>query len=416
MALFLLVEETERKKSGHLMKEKEMGMNRRDFIKIGLTGMTAVVFGDAIRIPGIFSRTEALAAEVVLDLSITEAMLETVDLNQTYIWAFADATGPKFPGPTILAREGDTIRLRITNNLNEDHAVAVTDTRISSGAIPPGQTADLRFDAPPAGTYIYYDPLNPPVNRVMGLNGTLIVLPGGGEITPYTGPTSQVDRLFRDLGNSPEFPGDRWRQERTWIWHLHNIDPRFNAMAQAGQAINRIQFRREFLPRYFFISGKQGFFSAHDPSISPHGRVGQPALIRAVNTGMSTHSLHPHFNHVFILSVNNEVRDNLWLVDAFTLPPLGRVDALMPFIRPPDIPPVAVLKGGSNPQRLVRLDAPEELALILGDGVQLSPFAYPMHCHTEMSQTMAGGNYPIGGAVVHLELTGDIDGVDFPNV
>ncbi len=416
MALFLRVEETEGKKFRHVMEENEMGMNRREFIKIGLTGMTAVAFGNAIKIPGIFSDSRALAAEVALNLSITDALIETVDLNQTYIWAFDDGTGPKFPGPTIFARQGDTIRLRITNNLDEDHAVAVTDTRISSGVISPGQTADLRFDAPPAGTYIYYDPLNAPVNRVMGLNGTLIVLPGGGEITPYTGPPAPVDQLFRDLGNSSEFPGNRWDPARTWIWHLHNIDPRFNAMAQAGQTINRIQFRREFIPRYFFVSGKQGFFSAHDPNISPHGRVGQPALLRAVNTGMSTHSLHPHMNHVFILSVNNEVQDNLWLVDAFTLTPLGRVDALMPFIRPPDIPPVAVLKGGSNPQRLVRLDAPEELALVLADGVPLSPFAYPMHCHTEMSQTMAGGNYPIGGAVVHLELTGDIDGVNFPNV
>lgn len=392
-------------------------MDRRDFIKIGLTGMTAVAFSDLINIPGIFNQSEAWASQVTLELSITDAMLETVDLNQTYIWAFADLTGPKFPGPVIFAREGDSIRLRITNNLDEDHAVAVTDTRISSGIIAPGQSVNLDFDAPPAGTYIYYDPLNAPVNRVMGLSGTLIVLPGsGGEISPYSGPPAQINRLFSDLGNTAEFPGDGWDSARTWIWHMHNIDPRFNAMALAGQTINRIQFTREFIPEYFFVSGKQGYFSASDPNISPNGRVGQPALIRAVNTGMSTHSLHWHFNHSFILSVNNELQDNLFLVDTFTLPPLGRFDALMPFTRPPDIPPVAVMKGGSNPNRLVRLDAPEELGLVLADGVPLSPFEYPMHCHTEQSQTMAGGNYPIGGLVVHLELHGDIDGVDFPHV
>jgi hypothetical protein len=31
----------------------------------------------------------------------------------------------------------------------------------------------------------------------------------------------------------------------------------------------------------------------------------------------------------------------------------------------------------------------------------------------EMSQTAAGGNYP-QGLVAHFEITGDLDGVDFP--
>lgn len=398
-----------------------MSITRREFVKVGLTGMTAVALGSALKIPGIFTSSQALAADVVLNLSITDALLETVDLRQTYIWAFDAGTGPTFPGPTIFATEGDTIRLRITNNLDEDHAVAVTgeggvDTRISSGAIAPAQTVDLNFPAPPAGTYIYYDPLNPPVNRVLGLNGTLIVLPPAGEITPYTGAPSQLRRLFQDLGTTTIFPGQPWVRQRTWIWHLHSIDRRFNLMAEAGQTINRIQFRREFIPTYFFMSGKQGFFSAHDPNISPHGRVGQPALIRCVNTGMATHSLHPHMNHVFMLSSNNELQDNVWLVDAFTLPPLSRIDVLMPFIRPPDIPPVANIRvPGSNPNNFIRLDAPQELTLVLGN-VPQSPFQYPMHCHMEPSQTMAGGNYPLGAAIVHLMIHGDVDGFDFPHI
>lgn len=395
-------------------------MNRREFIKLGLTGMTAVAIGNAVNLPGIFTESRALAADVVLNLTITDALLQTVDLRETYIWAFDDGTGPKFPGPTIIVAEGDDVRINITNTLDEDHAFAITgagtvDTRVSSGIIAPGQTANLRFPAPPAGTYIYYDPLNPPVNRVLGLNGTLIVLPQAGEITPYTGAPSQIRRLFQDLGTTPHFPGQPWNRQRTWIWHLHSIDRRFNQMAESGQTINRIQFRREFIPTYFFISGKQGFFAAHDLNISPHGHVGQPALLRCINTGMATHSLHPHMNHIFILSKNNELLDNVWLVDAFTLPPMSRVDVLMPFERPPDIPPVAnILNPGSNPNNLIRLDAPQELALVLGD-VPQSPLQYPMHCHMEMSQTMAGGNYPLGGGVIHLMIHGDIDGVDFPH-
>ena len=60
---------------------------------------------------------------------------------------------------------------------------------------------------------------------------------------------------------------------------------------------------------------------------------------------------------------------------------------------------------------------PHELALTIegpngSPGVPQSPLAFPMHCHVEMSQSAAGGNYP-RGLVAHWEITGDVDGVDF---
>jgi hypothetical protein len=50
--------------------------------------------------------------------------------------------------------------------------------------------------------------------------------------------------------------------------------------------------------------------------------------------------------------------------------------------------------------------------MVLGD-VPQSPLTYPMHGHDELSQTAAGGNYP-QGMVTTWEITGDLDGVDFP--
>lgn len=391
-------------------------IDRREFIKIGLTGLSAIAIGTKLELPGIFTHREAYAATVPVNLTMTDAFVEFNDLNQVYMWTFADSGGPKFPGPTIFVNEGDTINLNITNTLDEDHGFAITGTRISGGVIAPGATANLSFQAPPAGTYLYYDPLNPPVNRVLGLHGVLVVLPGGGGVrNPYSNATNEVDNLFDDLGNTPHFPGDQWRPERTWIWTLHQTDPRFNAIAGSGAVVNRIDMVRNFLPRYFTISGKGGFFSAHDPNISPSGMVGQPALIRIVNAGLTTHSTHIHANHAYVTSVNGTVSDNVYHVDTYSIRPMDRVDWMVPFVRPPDIPDVSEIRNpGSNPNRLIRLDAPEELALVLG-GVPQSPLEYPMHCHTEMSQSMAGGNYPMG-LVVHVNFLGDVDGVPFPNV
>ena len=68
--------------------------------------------------------------------------------------------------------------------------------------------------------------------------------------------------------------------------------------------------------------------------------------------------------------------------DTWMLEPLGRIDMILPFTRPPDVP-----KGKWPPRD-------EEF-----------PLKYVMHCHFEISQTAGGGNYP-QGAVTHWEMTG----------
>lgn len=80
------------------------------------------------------------------------------------------------------------------------------------------------------------------------------------------------------------------------------------------------------------------------------------------------------------------------------------MDWLLPFVKPEDIPPNA------------NWPPTEELGLTLG-GMRQSPLGFPMHDHTEMSQTAAGGNYPMG-MLTDWEITGDITlpggPIDFP--
>jgi len=377
-------------------------LNRRDFLKYSSCGLVAIAVG-TVDIPFLF-RSRAFAVGQSVDLTMEGALVEMIDQTQVFHWLYSSpASGPAFPGPVIYAKSGDEITINLTNNLGEAHAFEIVATDVKSGPIPPGGMNSITFTAPAAGTYLYLDPMNAPVNRVLGLHGVLVVLPQMGN-TPYSMPTAPVQALFNDLGTTDFFPGEAWLPERSRIWLIGSIDPRFNARAGRGEAIDPTQFTATFLPRYFTINGKSGAFASHAKDVTPKGRIGQPHLIRIVNAGMAAHSPHMHANHFYVLSLDNKVSDNVFDVDTFTVAPLDRVDILLPFIRPPDIP---------GDERIPLRDLiPNELAKVL-DTPQ-SPLAWPMHCHMEMSQTAAGGNYP-QGLVTHFEITGDLDGVDFPH-
>jgi FtsP/CotA-like multicopper oxidase with cupredoxin domain len=353
-------------------------------------------------------------ADKIFNVSMAAGLFEMVDGKTVFMWSFTDAQGvPRMPGPVFEVTEGEVIRVNVSNGLAESHAFAIPGV-VESGIIAPGATAAVTFTAPAAGTYLYLDPLNAPVNRVLGLHGPMVVLPKLGN-SPYSVPTPAVQQLFNDLGTTPHFPKHAltpagWQHERTRIWLMHQIDPAFNARVQNGETISPAEMSASFLPRYFTINGRSGVFSSHDPQTTLEGRIGQPLLVRILNAGLFTHSLHLHANHFYLTAVNNAVQENVFTIDSIHLFPEDRMDWLVPFIRPPDIP------GDQN--GLLRTQIPEELGigfppLVLG-GVLQSPIGYPMHCHMEPSQTAAGGNYP-QGTVAHVDFLGDLDGFDFPH-
>ncbi|RJQ55778.1 MAG: hypothetical protein C4526_03250 [Nitrospiraceae bacterium] len=398
-------------------------IKRRDFLK--LAGATLVLAacsrgggGSTEDQSGDQSPTGQPGA-VSFNFRITEALVEMIDGTLVYSWVFEDtASGqPVLPGPVIQAEEGELISLTIENGLRENHSFLVPSAPgspdvVDFGMIAPGEKVTKSFTAPSAGTYLYFDPLNAPVNRVLGLHGAMVVLPKTGN-TPYSVPTPAVQQLFNDLGTTDHFPKHAlspagWQRDRFRIWLMSQVDPAFNALAQSGVIINPADMRDNFLPRYFTINGKSGAFSSHDHSVVLSGRIGQPMLVRILNAGLFTHSNHLHANHFYVTSVNNVVRENVFNIDSFTISPLDRVDWLVPYIRPPDI--------AGDPDTPLRELIPNELALVIGGdiGVPQSPLVFPMHCHVEQSQTAAGGNYP-QGTVTHFEFLGDIDGVDFPN-
>jgi len=375
-----------------------MSMNRRDFLKMASSGLAAVAVGTAGGYSLLWRGGEAMAATNVLKLSMVDALHEMTDTVQVPVWAFQlEGDVPRVPGVVIFAVEGDDVQVTVTNSLTVVHSFVVPGV-VNSGNIQPGETVTLSFRAPSAGTYLYYDNNNAPMNRVMGLHGGMVVLPAIPS-SPYSNPSANITSLFNDFGRASHFPGGPWDPARSWLWMVNSVDPVKNAQAKATPGMSASNFTSGYSAQYFTLSGKSGFFSSHDHMIAPFGNVGQPGLVRCLNAGLITHSMHLHGNHVYILAeneiINNRltIKDNLWLVDVWTLPPLIGKDVIIPFIKPPDIP-------DSTWQRMIS-----------GTSDEVFPLDFPMHCHTEPSQTAAGGNYP-SGLLTHFKIEGPFNPVD----
>jgi hypothetical protein len=377
-------------------------MDRRSFIKYGAATAATGVIGNIPSIPLLGSRSARAQSIQTVNLVVAEANVQLVDGSVVFMWAFAQGAGAvSVPGPVLRVPAGSTVNVTLTNRTRTTHGFAVPGIA-GSGAmlpVPAGSSGSVSFSAPTPGSYFYLDPLNAPVNRVLGLHGAFVVTPTNGVTSPSGKPmpyaatqsTPLVQQLFDSLGGlSGFFPGNPWDPARDIVWVFNQIDPSFNTMADAGSAIDPTTFRNTFVPRYFTLNGLSGFYAAHDRASVPRGTVGQPALIRTMNAGLATHSPHIHGNHIYELSTIDAatsavaVNANVLQRDTWSVPPEYRKDVLLPFVRPGDVPN-AVWPPTDEP----------------------FPLRYPMHCHTEMSQTAGGGNYP-QGLVTDWELTGPL--------
>ena len=371
-------------------------MRRRDFIAYGSAGVLSAALANEH-----FEKTaEAqVAAGFSFDLELVEVYEEMIDGEVLFALALRDQI-TRALRPVLKVVEGAKLSFRITNRTRKARRFALSGLADDFfPAIPAGGSVQLQTIANEAGTYCYLDNSEQAASRCAGLHGMIIVEPSDGKTpagtrTPYASPTVAQSKLFDALGTA-RFPGEKWRAElpeRTRTWIFNSIDPRLQQRLELGQEIDQATFLRSFYPRYFTLNGLSGYDSAHDKDTVPSGYVGEPTLIRCMNMGLCTHAPHIHGNHVFRLSstspsggvVKNE---SIPEVDTWRLGPLARVDVLLPFVRPGDIPEKAW--------------PPKQ---------EKFPLKYPMHCHMEMSQTARGGQYP-QGLITDWELLGDRRGV-----
>ncbi|WP_081747066.1 multicopper oxidase domain-containing protein [Arthrobacter sp. H5] len=305
------------------------------------------------------------------------------------------------PERTIVAEVGSTVRFRVQNRLAKTHAFTVHKagpggTDLTTGPIAPNAVATLEFSCPPPGTYIYSDPTNTPVERVLGLFGVLLVM---DPVAPWD--------IAPGLASF----------ERQWVWITHAVESNWAELEAAGHTVNPLQTPAE--PRYFTLNGRSGFESlgiTEDNALNlaseeetlisgfPRqldvrqfgegtelGSLRGGQLVRLINPGICFHQMHFHGNHLWTVRRNNvdwprhegfvdpdgHVVLQQW-EDVVELEPMDGKDCILPIKRPPDaIDPVWFART--------------------------TDWVYPMHCHAEPSQTAAGGLYP-GGLVGHWTL------------
>jgi FtsP/CotA-like multicopper oxidase with cupredoxin domain len=129
-----------------------------------------------------FEEAQPAAGREVVSVALTagEFDWEFSPGRRTRAWGFNGT----IPGPTIEARVGDVLEIRLTNNLNEPTAIhwhglrvpaAMDGTDMVQRPLAPGETFTYRFLVPDAGTFWYHPHVNETVQMERGLYGALIV-------------------------------------------------------------------------------------------------------------------------------------------------------------------------------------------------------------------------------------------------
>lgn len=405
---------------------------RRDVLRLGAVGAATLGLGTT------GSPDEAAAATIAFKLSVVDLAMDLIDGTVVNALAFAGPpSDARVPGPVLRVKEGQDVTISVTNTRKEPHGFEITGIAGSRIEIAAGATRTVSFRAPVAGTYIYHDGLAGALYRILGLHGVLIVEPANGRtangvLTPFSlqayapADVQRLSALFEALGATNRFLGGaagRWvpntsgtefsNQEKIWI--VSQIDPRFNALLVPGQPIRSdAALTRDvasaFVPRYFLINGRSGFDLSEGDDVVVRNYIGEPTLLRTVNVGLCTHSMHIHGNHIFEMSESDfegrngpvesvKLCSSIIERDVWQMRPMQRKDVLLPLEIPPDIPGAELgLVEANQFYRATRGKTQERL-----------PLKYVMHCHTEMSNTAAGGNYP-QGMVTHWEIIGGVGG------
>jgi FtsP/CotA-like multicopper oxidase with cupredoxin domain len=118
--------------------------------------------------------------EVVIDLEAREAPWEIGEGKRVTGWTY----NGQVPGPTIEAKVGDTLVVRLKNSLPEAttihwHGVrlpaAMDGTQVVQRAVAPGESFEYRFTVLDAGTFWYHSHTNETVQMERGLYGALVV-------------------------------------------------------------------------------------------------------------------------------------------------------------------------------------------------------------------------------------------------
>ncbi len=170
------------------------------------------------------------------------------------------------PGPPLILERGRPVEINVVNQLHEPTAVHWHGIELESyydgvvgwgasgkkitPAIDPGQSFQVRFTPPRAGTFIYHTHMNDEAQMFGGLYGPLIVLEPGTRFDPLTdkifmlsregGDEATASRLLNGSANPPTL---KWRKGQRNRLRLINITPNNPAVVSLKSPAGLVQWR-----------------------------------------------------------------------------------------------------------------------------------------------------------------------------
>jgi FtsP/CotA-like multicopper oxidase with cupredoxin domain len=243
--------------------------------------------------------------------------------------------GMQVPGPTLIVTQGDTVTVKLTNNLpmpaGSTSIIFSGFNAAGSGGTPGlltqeaahGATVTYTFTATTAGTHSYYSGTQGDLQIEMGLYGAIIVIPntipgactGGLAAKNLAAEGSHFETDFRLAAAAYNNP--RACYDREYLFQFSEVDPKIHRQAEAqvaaiGSGAGTLAVPTEpYIPSYFMINGRSmpddmdpNYAAAypHQPyNGNPHMHPGEQVLVRVIGQGRWQHPFHEHANHVRIL-------------------------------------------------------------------------------------------------------------------
>jgi len=230
----------------------------------------------------------------------------------------------QLPGPTLIVTEGDSVTVRLRNNLPAaagNTSIVFPGFTVStlggvSGAYTQeaasgGGTVTYSFVATTPGTHAYYSGTQADLQIEMGLFGVIIV-------RPKSPPASCVRTSAFSLSTAAyDHPSTCY--DREYLFQISEIDSRIHdqALAQVKACPTgtcpEIRVKTEpYRPNYYLLNGRSmpddmdtayapGYL--HQPyNCNPHMHPGELVLMRIVGQGRWQHPYHFHGNHARVLA------------------------------------------------------------------------------------------------------------------
>ena len=214
------------------------------------------------------------------DLTAEEIQWEVEPGRKVTAWAY----NKQVPGPQIRVREGDRVRVNLTNQLPQStvihfHGLELPNDQdgvpfITQPPIKPGESYTYEFTVPNAGSHMYHSHHNAAMQVSQGLLGAFIV--------------------------EPRQPLKAHRADIDYVMVLNDGSHGFT------------------------LNGKG--FPATEPVVC---RQGQTVRIRFMNEGMMIHPMHLHGTHMTVIAKDGWDQPAPWKCDTLNIAPGERWDVLV---------------------------------------------------------------------------------------